>query len=63
MWKWFGIMKILDKLVSEWRKAENQYILTGDDTMKNKVKDYQDSLNLSQEELKYVNDNCYSLGI
>jgi hypothetical protein len=54
---------LINKLVNYWRIAENWYLETGKDTLKEKVKKIQNRLHLNEHELKLLEGQCNSLGI
>ena len=55
--------KIIDELAYAWRSAENHYLETNDDSQKWKVKEKQDKLNLTEEELEELHSICASMGV
>jgi len=56
-------LKLIDTLVSAWRQAENHYLEHGDDCWKHIILEIQEFFNLSEFELKLLQDECKSLGI
>lgn len=55
--------ELIEKLAFMWRKAENRYLETDDDLEKWKVKEYQDTLKLTDEEIEELNSICCSMGV
>lgn len=54
---------LVGKIVNYWRIAENWYLETGKDTLKEKVKKIQDRLHLNDHEVKLLEEQCNQLGI
>lgn len=55
--------KLIGELADKWREAENYFLETESDSEKWKVKEYQDSLNLTDEEKKELYEICNSMGV
>lgn len=51
------------KLADYWRRAENWYLETGLDTLKQKIKKIQDRLHLNEHELELLESSCNNSGI
>ena len=54
---------IIDLIVQGWRLAENHFIATENDGWKWFMQELQNSLNLSEDEIRYVKESCYSMGV
>lgn len=54
---------LINKLVNYWRIAENWYLETGKDTLKEKIKKIQDRLHLNEHEIKLLDNLCNQIGI
>lgn len=55
--------KLIEKLANKWRKAENSFLETEDDSEKIKVLEEQEKADLTEEETKELNEICNSMGI
>jgi hypothetical protein len=55
--------KLIEELAYKWRYAENSYLETKSDNEKRKVLKYQNSLNLTEEEIKELHEICNSMGV
>jgi len=54
---------LINKLVDYWRKAENHYLETGSDILKEKVRKIQNRLHLNCHEIKLLAELCNQIGI
>lgn len=54
---------LINKLVNYWRMAENWYLETGLDTLKEKVRKIQNRLHLNECERKLLEKECNNYGI
>jgi sialic acid synthase SpsE len=59
----FARFKILDRLAYLWRRAENYYLETQSGWQKDRLYKIQKALELNEEQTKYLEDLCYSMGI
>jgi len=57
--------ELCEKIAYMWREAENKYLASdySDDSEKQKVLEYQMSMNLSAEEIIEVRDIAESMGV
>ena len=56
-------LKLIAKLCNLWRKAEENFIDTESDSEKQKVRAYQESLNLTPKEIEELNNTLKSIGV
>lgn len=54
---------IINKIVAVWRDAESVFITTEDDTAKHEAQEYEDSHNLTPEEIMEVQKRCCETGV
>ena len=54
---------LINKIVDIWRRAENTFLETEDDTAKWKAKQYQDKCRLTAAEEKEVQKRCDAVAV
>jgi hypothetical protein len=59
----YSEFRVLNRLADLWRYAENYYLKTRSGWQKDRLYRIQKSLNLNNEQQKYLEDLCYSMGI